>query len=423
MLRHSYSPLQRLVLVGFIGLVLHGNQCQGFAPARKAVISQPLDYRYNKNNNCYSFHFTTLKINYARRNVPEMEQQRRRKPRLLLFASHGGKECRTTLWQHLSATMSRYLCALCLVGTLMFGVSPAPRPALAVSGGRMGGTFTRSSSSGSSSSPTRSSSYGNRGYNGSMSSYRRPTTPTTRYYGASSVAVVTRPVASTTDIIFIGGVGFVIYNSIHQKKNQQQTAVVSLTACLAIPDATGPDSFVNQLNLLSNSVDTTTRQGVQDLVSNVALQLLRQESSIVSAATSSAYFLDDVLAQQAFYQISTIERAKFERETIHKFGFANLGTSIDDEYMVIDNSKDSVGKATYAVVTLTVLWAARGIRVPSILAREDLKNALHLLASSVPGNHGDESLLGGEVLWAPTGANERLTKEQVCANYPNLSPM
>jgi uncharacterized membrane protein len=424
MLHHTYSSLQCLLLVGLICLALQeGSHCHGFAPTRKAVTSQPPDCRYN--NNYYSFHSaaTTTTTDHARLNAPAME--RRRPPRLLLFANHRGKECskeRRTLRQYLSATVRRYLCALCLVGSLMLGVSPAPRPALAVSGGRMGGTFTRSSSSGSSSSPTRSSSYASRGYTGSRSSYRRSIpTPPIRYYSTSSAAVVASPIVSTTDMIFIGGVGFVIYNSIHQKKNQQETAVVSLTACLAIPDRTGPDSFVNHLNLLSNSVDTTTRQGVQELVSNVALQLLRQESSIVSAVTSCTNFRNDDLAQQAFYQISTIERAKFDRETIHKFGTANLGTNSDNDYMVID--KDSVGKATYAVVTLTVLWAARGIRVPSIVSRGDLRNALHILAASVPGNNGDETLLGGEVLWAPTGANERLTMEQVHADYPNLFPV
>jgi uncharacterized membrane protein len=435
---HRFSSMSCL-LMGFICLALQDSEhisCQAFAP----TVTTMSFLRTNQVRHTTSTTTTPL----------SMHQRPTQRPQILLFEvnpnqvnnnnnNNNNNSLRRKVWM----TLKRCLGILCLTGSIWFGTGRhqhrpwlQPQSAFAVSGGRMGGTFTRSSTSPSSSSSrssrSSSSSYSNRAYSNSY----RLSTPRYNYRSNFIVKPTTAagPRMSTKNVIFFAGLGLILYHDFQKQKQQQQTSVISLTACLAIPDATNPDSFVNRLNVLSNSVDTTTRKGVQNLVSNVALQLLRQESSIVSALTTSSTFFNDNLAQQAFYQISTTERAKLDSETIHKFGTPSPTSSHDihtnniDSPIIITNHNDNsnnnkdVGKATYAVVTITVLWAAQGIRIPSITSREALKDALQIMTSSFQ-IEDDSSLLGGEVLWVPTGLNETLTMEHIYANYPSLFPL
>ena len=308
----------------------------------------------------------------------------------------------------------RSMAALCLLMTLTFG-----GPAFAVSGGRMGGSFPRTTSSGRSSSYTRSSGYNTRNYQYYPTSYDTIGRPSAMIHQGNS-----RFTISATDLIIVGGVACIIYNTISSK---QKTTLLSLTTCVAIPDSTAPDSLVNRLNILSNSVDTTTRNGVQDLISNVALELLRQEPSLISAVSSSMVYHSDDLAQRAFYEISTKERAKFVKETIHKFGTTTTPTIttgatvnlLHDSVSALPD--DPHAKPTFAVVTLTLLLVGAAlVSWPSVTSRSEWKDTLQTLSATVAV---DNALLAGEVLWAPTGINEQLAQEQIFADYPNLFPM
>ena len=302
---------------------------------------------------------------------------------------------RSNRFRHrLTAMLRRSVAVFCLLASLFF-CGPPVEPAFAVSGGRMGGSFSRSSSSST-------SRYNSRRiyYSPAPNYYHRPSTTAILLNGNTRI--------TATDIVVIGGVSYLIYN--FAKQERPKTSVMSLTACLSIPDSSGADSLVNRLNLLSNSVDTGTRRGVQDLVSNVALELLRAESSIVSAMSSSSLFSNDDLAQRAFQDISTTARSKLDMETIHKFGELDVR---------ITTEEPTTSVATYAVITLTVSLAST-ITLPKISSRKDLTQALRSIASSAPVG---DALLAGEVVWAPTGPNERLTMQDVYADYPELVPL
>ena len=316
---------------------------------------------------------------------------------------------RHRFWTRIRKSMA----TLCLLITFMFG-----GPALAVSGGRMGGSFPRSTTSGRSSSYTRSSGYNTRNYQYYPTSYDSISRPSALIHQGN-----TRVKITATDVIMVGGVACVIYNNV---SNKQKTTLLSLTACVAIPDSTAPDSLVNRLNILSNSVDTTTRNGVQDLISTVAMELLRQEPSLISAVSSSVVYHSDDVAQRAFYEISTKERAKFNKETIHKFGTTTTSTSTSTTRNLLQDSVSTLSdnqqtKPTFAVITLTLLLVGAAVESwPTMKSRSDWKQTLHTLTATVSV---ENVLLAGEVLWAPTGANEQLSQEQIYTDYPNLFPM
>lgn len=250
--------------------------------------------------------------------------------------------------------------------------------ASAVSGGRMGGSFSpsssRSSGSGTSHSMHRSSGYRSSGYSRGYSQGFAPRThifapsirlghpsyyPTRLFHSATSAAPVRR--FGVADAVLLGGTGYVLYSAFARSKSGSDsttalgegTSVASITLSLTVPDRDDFYSILNKLKRLSESADTSTRQGVQTLVSSgtwlmlfcdvtctywndtvvtvllftnscvlclffslaVAMELLREESSITSAKTTSSHFNNPNQAEREFQRISVQERSKFDKET------------------------------------------------------------------------------------------------------------
>jgi uncharacterized membrane protein len=223
---------------------------------------------------------------------------------------------------------------------------------------------------------------------------------------------------SVADVAVLGTVGVIIYANIQSKRSQEGTALTSVTVALNVPNRFSRRNILYQLESLSNTADTTRRTGVANLISDVALELLRQDANIVSAAATFQHFANDVDGQREFNRVSTMERAKLDKEAINKFGTTNIRAAAE-------TSPDADMAATMAIVTLHLSLDAAAAgdlrkRAKRISTREDLKDTLATIAAQaqVP-----DALLGGEVLWAPTRGSERLTEPQVFANYPNLVPL
>ena len=166
----------------------------------------------------------------------------------------------------------------------------------------MGGSFSphsRSSSSSSSSySPSYSRSLPSRGYGfgGSSPNVHIHLGPAMRLFGsygpscdttfpggvtAVSTGATTR--FSPSDIALLTGVGVLLAYGFTNARREGDAetsplgpgaTALSLTASLQVPNRDDPDSILNKLRRISDSVDTKNRKGVQDLVSEVALELL-----------------------------------------------------------------------------------------------------------------------------------------------------
>jgi hypothetical protein len=170
------------------------------------------------------------------------------------------------------------------------------------SGGRMGGSFSPSSSrssggvGGSSihrSSPSRGYSSGSssmrmRGYSPGIRVYAPSYRLGPSYYPSPSHLFHSRTCDAhparrfgVADAIVLGGTGYILYTAFVKPRNGsgrrnplgEGASVASITLALSVPDRDDFYSILNKLKRLAESSDNSTRSGVQTLVSNGMSQL------------------------------------------------------------------------------------------------------------------------------------------------------
>jgi uncharacterized membrane protein len=348
-----------------------------------------------------------------------------------------------------SSAISAAVTGAALIAMMLLFASPDMADA-AMSGGRMGGSFSAPRSSSSSSTMSRPSSYSgggsggysySGGYDGGYGYSHGDASPD------STIAPTNSPYEGLVYAIF-----FVIYRTIRgfasllssmTKSVTEFWSAVTTKMAIAMSSALGPgmtvaqisvalevpnrddsDSILNALQRLSQTAKTDSRAGIQSLTSQVALELLHRKSSIVSAATQSKHFnvsspRDPAsMAQREFNARAIQERGKFEQETISKFMGVDYGSSSSSSLTRSDSgSGDNDSKATMAVITLVIAISGDSTQLPTIHSMRDVEDALCKIASDVKV---DECLQSAEILWTPTDRGETLTQREVEVDYPEL---
>jgi uncharacterized membrane protein len=328
--------------------------------------------------------------------------------------------------------------AMAAGAALVAALTMAPLPSdAAMSGGRMGGSSFRPSASRSFSAPS-ARSY-SQGY--SSGYYSRPRTtimplvapisPFYSPYGYGSPGVVTyNRGPGILPILVLGGMALAVSNVVNSfgrngapmdmfEDRQSDsvlgsgTSVVKMSVALDVPDRDDPNSILAVLERLANTAKTDSRMGIQNLSSQIALELLRRKSSIVSASSDYQHFQNREKAQREFNSMSIQERGKFEQEAISKFGGVDYGTA--------RSSSDDGGfndKATKAVVTLVLAIDGDSTQVPAIRSMQDVEMALRKISADATVS---DCLQGAEILWTPEERSETLTMRDVIADYPELN--
>ena len=207
----------------------------------------------------------------------------------------------------------------------------------AVSGGRMGGGSFKQSSSAASS--------------GRVSTLSRPLLPTPRsgiytspmmqqrtpiiinsfsgnrgWYAPTHDSALIMSRVSTKDIILVTGTGMLLAYGFRNNRRRGSGdgtdsllgsgyTVGSMTVAIDVPDRSSTDNILHKLNLLALSADTMTKRGLQDLLSSVTLELLRQEKSITSAYTRSKSYPIMGQAEREFQVLSVASQSKVDRLT------------------------------------------------------------------------------------------------------------
>ncbi|GKY96460.1 hypothetical protein MPSEU_000605500 [Mayamaea pseudoterrestris] len=325
--------------------------------------------------------------------------------------------------------------------TLVF--SPLTADA-AMSGGRMGGSFGSSSrQSYSRPAPSRSS-YGGGGYGGG--SYSRPSVtlapviggagyyspysafgnpfyaPRPMVYGGGGAIAINRG-PSILDLMLVGGIAYVAWSAFANKGTDDAwtesvssmlgtgTSVVQLSVALEVSNRDDPNSILSVLERLASTSKTDSRVGIQNLTSQVALELLRRKSSIVSGYSLSKHFRDVNAAQREYNSMSVKERSKFEQESTSKFGGVDYSSGGGRRGNGVS------GQATVAVITLNLAIDGDSTKVPKINSIQDIEEALRKIAADVKV---DDCLQSAEILWTPEDRTETLTLKDVVADYPEL---
>lgn len=240
---------------------------------------------------------------------------------------------RGTLWTRIQHKARRALVAAALFISITFSFL---NPALARSSGRSGGSFGSSRpppvmrSMPRSSGPVRSYYRSSpriiihRGPHMHIHSGARTLTA-----GDAAVATYAAPVRRIrmSDVVFVAGVTSLVAMNVMDKLDKggggngfesalgPGISVVSLTAAINVPDRDSPDSVLNRISRLALSANTSSRKGVQDLISETALELLRQKDSIVSVDSQYSHFRRPVEAEREYNVLSIGGRSKFDEET------------------------------------------------------------------------------------------------------------
>lgn len=359
-----------------------------------------------------------------------------------------------------------------LAAAIAFAVAftPLNNAEAAMSGGRIGGSFPSSSPrstisrpapSRSYSSPSSSSSSYSRGYSQGYSSgsisrpsvivapsigygggYSPFTTPRiysgAGYGGAAAISYARGP--SFFDLLLVGGFFFAISQTFMKSSTVTDditsfsaissapigalglgSEVVQLSVSLEVSDRDDLNSILSVLDRLSETARTDSRVGIQNLSSQVALEILRRHSSIVSACSSNKHFSDRNMALREFQKKSIKERSKFESETVSKYGGIDYGSSPLSSSILGDrssnNSNSNDNKATMVVITLILAIDGDSTKLNKINNMSDVEQALQKIAANTKV---DDCLQSAEILWTPEDRSETLNRRDVIADYPEL---
>lgn len=310
-------------------------------------------------------------------------------------------------------------------------------------GGSYGGSSrSRSpSSSRSYSSPSRSYSSPSRSYNRGYSRgyYSRPSVTVAPIigspgygsygYGVPTGVVVARG-PSIVDFIFFlffAGVAVNVISGIVNGGNNfsrsldeasplgKGVSVVQVSVALNVPRRNSPSSILTFLDQLSRTASTDSRVGISNLVSQVALELIRQKPYIFAANTEYKHFRDndEKKATRYFNNVAVEERGKFEREGTNKYGgvdYSTAGNKLSDQ-------QELSAQATSAVVTILIEIDGDETKLPQINNINDLQRALTTLATDVKV---EDCLRSAEVLWTPEDPDDVLSDKDVIIDYPKL---
>lgn len=163
----------------------------------------------------------------------------------------------------------------------------------------------------------------------------------------------------------------------------------------------------SQLSELTLKVDTSTTEGLFELLQESALILLRNPENWSHVLAKSETMQIDK-ADSVFNQFSLEERSKFNEETL-----TNVKGAVKQKEAVIPGLEED--PAAYIVVTLLVGTADDKPLFKEVRTADALKAALQKVAS-VPV----EYLFAFELLWSPQVEADSLTYEELLTEYTDM---
>jgi uncharacterized membrane protein len=161
----------------------------------------------------------------------------------------------------------------------------------------------------------------------------------------------------------------------------------------------------SELTELSLQVDTTTSEGLLQLLQETALALLRSPENWSHVLASSQTVNTREEAEGLFNQVAIGERSKYTAETLTNVG----GRVNQSKNYQVDPDK---APAAYIVVTLVVGSVHDQPLFTEVRTTEQLRTVLQTLAS-MPADH----LLVFELLWTPQAESDSLTYDELLMDY------
>ncbi|KAL6146739.1 hypothetical protein ACLB2K_057416 [Fragaria x ananassa] len=290
----------------------------------------------------------------------------------------------------------------------------------AATGGRVGGSLFPSSSSGNkkSKSPSPSppsSSRSSRHYHAPPTCYSSSSSHSSRHYYAPPTYHSTAAPTSSSWSENAGKavVGFVILLAVmlclgimwdcytEAEKREGKLSVLKLQVGL-MGEAR---SLQRELNRITETANTSTSEGLSDVLKGATTALLCNLDHCISSYSSVIRKSEIYDAETCFNQFSEEEADKFDDVTLVNLNSFKAHSEIQ--------SPDEIDKE-YTVVTILV--ATDGVlKLPTINGTRDLTKALQKL-----GAISSSKIMAVEVLWTPQQENDTLTQRELLKGYPDL---
>ncbi len=165
----------------------------------------------------------------------------------------------------------------------------------------------------------------------------------------------------------------------------------------------------NDLRSIANSADTSSSNGLQKVLQETTLSLLRQPNLWVysNLETGDIPFAS---AESTFNRLSMTERSKLKAELTSNVSGQIL--SSNETYEKIAGEADPTNE--YIAVTLLIA-STKKLSLKDASNEESLSESLRTIGSLT-----STELMALEVIWQPEGAGDVLTSEELVTAYPNL---
>ena len=163
-----------------------------------------------------------------------------------------------------------------------------------------------------------------------------------------------------------------------------------------------------KLRELASSSDTSTSSGLQRILQDTTLSLLRKPELWVYSNIESGS-VPFASAESTFNRISITERSKLKAELTSNYS-GQISNSLTNE----SNPGDS--DPTNEYIAITILVATKiNLRLDNSANTELITESLRVL-----GSISSNDLIALEIIWQPEGEGETLREEELITQYPNL---
>ena len=162
------------------------------------------------------------------------------------------------------------------------------------------------------------------------------------------------------------------------------------------------------LRALAENADTNSSEGLQKILQETSLSLLRQPNLWVYANIESGKVPFNS-AETTFNQLSIRERSKLSAEIVSNIS----GTK--NNYKNENNSPGEADISNEYIAATILIASKKHLNLNEPLSNESLKNNLMKL-----GSIASDDLVALEVIWQPEGKGESISAQDLVINYPNL---
>ncbi len=167
-------------------------------------------------------------------------------------------------------------------------------------------------------------------------------------------------------------------------------------------------SLQTDLRQLAASSDTSSSSGLQRVLQETTLALLRQPELWVYANVESGSVPFNA-SESTFNRLSMTERSKLRAEITTNVGGVRSSSAAESH-------GSGEADATNEFIVVTVLVASRqSVKLKQVESSESLRETLRILGST-----SSSDLMALEVIWQPDGKGDVLSADELVMAYPNL---